>query len=382
MQLKSGLVNSIKFPNGDFWTFLIVFNFMIATYLKVSNLVLFPLIILSLWFFIIEGYKNKNIVFLGFVTLFSYISFLLFKFNYNQVAHLDDIIPISILTFFLFNLATSSIKKSKIIKFFCVFFIVEIIVGIVLFISGNQNIYLLISNLSDINNYDWNLQLTGVNGLSDSPTFLGVNSFMFLILMVDYFNNLKWFELYIILGCLGVLLSGSKFMIFLLIPFLIYNFYLLKKTSILQSVAIVLGSLTLFLIILISLTSLQYVNELMSERIKLLFIYSRFISDHLIFGNYSTQYRYLNNAGKPFHAHNSIIQAIANHGLIYFTLILGLVATQIRNTNVSSLFFLTLLCLCNHILFWGFYHVDFIFVIILFHNPKICLSSQNNLQIQ
>jgi len=148
--------------------------------------------------------------------------------------------------------------------------------------------------------------------------------------------------------------------------------------SLFQSITLTLFSITLFLFILLGITSVHDLNQLMSERIRIAYKFYDFIKSNMLLGNNSVQYRYINASGKQFHAHNSFIQTIANHGLIYFLLIMGLIITQIRSSNVSSLFFLFLLSLCNHVLFWGFYHVDLIFAFILFQGSNKTEFRLNN----
>jgi len=378
MLIKLSFEDLIKNPAGNFWSLVVVLNFMLATYFSLPNWILLPLICLSFWVFIKKKFSDKRIIFLASITLFSCFSFYICKYNSNEINAIDDLIPLSVLTFLLFNLAASTVINLKVIKLFVLFFIVEILTAMILFISGNKSIYHLISNLNNISNYDWSFQSSGVIALSDSTAALGVNAFLVLILIFQFFRTDKLFKLFTILGFLGVLLSGSKFMIFLLILFLGYNFFLIKKMSLFQSITLTLFSITLFLFILLGITSVHDLNQLMSERIRIAYKFYDFIKSNMLLGNNSVQYRYINASGKQFHAHNSFIQTIANHGLIYFLLIMGLIITQIRSSNVSSLFFLFLLSLCNHVLFWGFYHVDLIFAFILFQGSNKTEFRLNN----
>lgn len=370
MHIKLKHADLTKISCDKFWSFAIVLNFMLATYFRISNWILTPLLCLSIYYFIKNVNKDKRLFFLGILTLFSCFSFFLFKVDFNNIVTIDDLVPISLFTLLVFSLGASEVINLKVIKLFCLFFIFEVIIASFLFISGNQTIYELFHNLQDLNGYEWKLQLNGVNGLSDSSTSLGLNSFLLLILLQQYFKKDKLIFVLTIIGSIGVLLSGSKYMIFLLIPFLFYNFYLVKKLSLTHSIFLITLGIIFFLSVLVGLTSLSYVNDLMSERIRIGYRFFDFIKDNIYLGNHSQQHRYFNSNGKSFHAHNSIIQLIANHGIVYSTLVLGLVISQLNKANISSILFFFLLSICNHILFWGFYHVDLIFAFILFHNYK------------
>ncbi|EAS19072.1 hypothetical transmembrane protein [Flavobacteria bacterium BBFL7] len=345
---------------------LIVSNFMFATYLHIPNYILLPTLLLSIWWLFDFKKSIKSLLGLGVLTLFSCISFYCFRFDLSQLNRIDDFVPVSALFFLSISLAISPFIKGSTIKLFCYFFFFEIILAIILFFSGNKDLQALWFNLKNPISYNFILPLEGINALSDSSIVFGLNSFLLLILSFQFFKENNFFKIFLLAGTIGVVLSGSKYMIFLLLPFYLYQYLIWKKYSMTIVTSIIVSTLLLFGCGLILLTSISYINDLTSQRLKIFYNFYIFINDHLWLGNNSKDYRWISASGKQYHAHNSIIQLLATHGLIYSAVLAVIIFRKINKFNFSSIFFFLLLCLFNHVIFWGFYHVDLIFGFIIF----------------
>ncbi|GAK97028.1 hypothetical protein JCM19294_534 [Nonlabens tegetincola] len=307
----------------------IVSNFMFATYLNIPNYILLPTLLLSIWWLFDFRKSIKSLSGLGILTLFSCISFYSYRFDFSQLDRIDDFIPVSALFFLSVSLAISPYVKRSTMKLFCYFFILEIVLALVLFLTGNENVSGLMLNVKNLADYEYELPLRGVHVLSDSATVFGLNSFVLLILNHQFFKNHKFYHLFLVLGILGVVLSGSKYMIFILLPFFLFKYLLRRKIGFSKITLLVISVLLLFVICLVMLTSLSFLNVLTSQRLSIFYNFYKFLCENFWLGNNSMDLRMSTSSGKQYHAHNSFIQVIATNGFIYFNFLAILIAKKL-----------------------------------------------------
>jgi hypothetical protein len=299
-------------------------------------------------------------------------------FTSNVKDYLQNHLPVPLLLYFSALLALY-LKDFKIsILCFTIFFSVEALIGIVEYILEVRSIF----TLETFNNFGSNkyfLSAPGVFGLSD-----GSSSFAFkmllLILLAKNYIGFK-FRYYIIsLAFIGIIVSSNKTV---LIGAVLYFFVDSFKNDFtllyFKYTFIGIFGVATFLLILLIYNGGELINTILTGRIPIYKGFVSFINENILFGNSFSSARILTGKGKVIHAHNSFFQLLADNGILYTSLFLFFINRKINFRNYLSILILFICSLVQHYLFWGVYHGDVLFFILLFKSVEDSQEFAGNL---
>jgi len=293
----------------------------------------------------------------------------------------NDYIP------YLFFLITTVFFAKRVnpetLKIILIFIVIESIVGIIEFLIGKP--YLISPGLSRGENSfgETNfLYYDRVYGLSTVVSVFAQKVFTGILLV--YFLKIKKYKIPLILTLLfAVLVSFNRTAIVAIVIF--YGILFLISLKKLNSKKILLISLGLTILIFLVY---QYFNVILyqfnrgqgdvdlSGREMVFPEFFKFISNHLIYGNYCHKLWIFIN-GAIYHAHNSYLQTFANNGIFLGSLIFVYLFKLLNKNNIRFLFPILMYSTFQYGILWGVSYLDILFFSFIYISRNRYLNDSN-----
>ena len=347
-------------------TLLIITILIVPSYFSISNYFLVLLLLLSPFFLQKDIIlKHKWPIVITVITVIIYVIFYR-KFLIYSACKIDigQVIPIPLLILLSSFIGFYFRNYRLPILIFSFFFCLEAIVGIVEFILGVQSFF--VENASLIktpNNYIFSRP--GVYGLSDGSSSFAVNMLCLVFLANSYYSKTIRYIL-IGIGILGVILSSNKTMTIGMVVYLITSLLFFKHNKNIKYALATLIVITNGILFYFVIFPEPIINIVLTGRLPIYEAFVKFIRGNILFGNYFKPLRIISDSGKVIHSHNSLLQLAADNGLVYTCLFLSFIFVHINKKNMLMIAILIFVSSTQYILFWGVYHVDILFFIILF----------------
>lgn len=364
-------------------TLIIIIILIVPSYYSISNYFLLLLLPFSA-LFLQKGaiVKHKWPITVTLITvIINLVYYRNILFCLNSEIDFGRIIPIPLLLL-LSSFIGFYFKNSRgLIVVFTVLFSLEALIGIVEFIFGVQSFFIGNRELIETPK-KYFLSQSGVFGLSAGSSSFGVNMLCLIFLGNIYFSK-KIKGILILIGTLGVILSLNKTIIIGALVYLITSILFSKHYNKIKYLLIMLIVITNGVLLYFVFYPVSTINIVITGRLPIYEAFVYFIRENVLFGNYFSPLRIIANSGKIIHSHNSLLQLLADNGLVYTLLFLSFLFLHIGKKNFLVISILIFMSSTQYILFWGVYHVDVLFFIFLYNLPitekiKFSWSEFNN----
>lgn len=322
--------------------------------------------------------------------ILSYIiigTIIILSFINNQVIGSDPQYPIPYNAVMLISILAACVFNKRDAKILVTLIALESIVTIIEGLLGITSIfpelYLKYSDSIEL------LYFRRSFGLSDNSSLIAAKILLAVLIMGFYkFRNIRNLLLYpIFLG--GLIYSFNRTVILVVLIYLCYvllkNLFLFLKKSKLTNTRIkkaIVISLLLFSSAGIGLLTYEFREDITKQfeghkssitsgRDNIWKTYYDMIENSVLLGNHSNQTRYGGEDNLKFHAHNSFIQCLADHGIIIFLLYISLIAININRRNWLYIGMLSLYSLTQYGFFWGVSLMDIVLYVFIFNKHQL-----------
>ena len=353
--------------------------------------------------------KDRSVLLILFILFLSFINIIIFNIK-NEVNLLNIYGPYILFPLLIFAAFLFANKIS--IKFYIVFVFLETLVGIAEWFYGASSFFTGIENYWEFTSYRL-LYFTRVLGLSPGSSLFAIK-IMLGIILIDYLKlKSKLFTIIKLFLFVGIVLTFGRTILVCLFIYLplqfLFNIYFKKHKSdrsLFWNQTIFFLAFFAFCFINPKEFQIQFSRGGMKEvggrveindnslknkgtvktkevdnfileemgtnnielsgRSEIWSVFLSFIMKNPIFGN-GSKTLYL---GKKYHAHNSIIQIIANNGVIIAFLYFLLICFNLNKQNWFFIGAILLLALGQYVIFWGMSVIDIIFYALLMFSKK------------
>ena len=325
---------------------------------------------------------NKVLLFL---ILFCVLAMLNNVFHLPEEYSLGTIMPYYILTILTYFIAVSLTRND--LKVLSLLIGIEAVVMIFEFFMGVNTIFTFHPKYEEFTN-ETLLYFTRPFGLSDNSSGMALKLMVGLLLLDICKLRSRLYNVVFLLILVGIIISFNRTVMVALLCYYAFKFAgmvfftpQLAKTQLKVFVVVAVASIAaLIYLSIFQETILMQVtkgsgNIELSGRDAIWSFYMDFLANNPLFGNGSYKLAPSGMGDRVYyHAHNSFLQILGNHGLVLGLLYFGFVLSQVRMWNLLVVGIIFIFSMAQYGIFWGISTFDIFLFLVLFNKDLRALS--------